>query len=170
MFLFGFATEIAVLCFLADAPIAQSALRRPGVTDKTFLSQTLFSKVSLLSIAISIGVTVLTTIVLTFAGVLPEAAAQTYLCFSLFFLQISVFFRIAYMAKVRPQRKRTFILGGILFGTVGLLTLLSALIAPLGLVTGMGTWMALTAILLPLCPALYLVLTLLLPFLCRTAK
>ena len=74
------------------------------------------------------------------------------------------------MAKVRPQRKRTFILGGILFGTVGLLTLLSALIAPLGLVTGMGTWMALTAILLPLCPALYLVLTLLLPFLCRTAK
>ena len=170
MFLSSFAVEIAVLCFLADAPIAQSALRRPGVTDKTFISQTLLSKESLLSIAISVGITALTTVILAFAGVLTEAAAQTYLYFSLFFLQISVLLRIAYKAKVRPQRKRTLILGGILFGIIVLLTLLSTLIAPLGIVTGMGAWTGLTAILLPLCPALYFILMLLLPFLNRTAK
>ena len=170
MFLSGFAVEIAALCFLADAPIAQSALRRPGVTDETFLLQTLLSKKTLLPTVISVGITALTAIVLTFAGVLTGAVAQTYMCFSLLLLQIFVLFRIAYLSKVRPQRKQTLILGGIFFGVLALLTLLSALILPLGVVTGMGSWMTLTAILLPLCPLLYFILTLLLPFLSRTAK
>ena len=170
MFLFGFAVEITALCFLSDVPIAQSALRRPGMTDKTFILQKLLSKESLLSIVIPVGITALTTIILTFAGVLTAAAAQTYLCFSLFFLQISVLFRIAYMGKVRAQLRRTLILSAILFCAVGLLTLLSVLIVPFGVVTGMGSWMVLTAILLPLCPGLYLILMLLLPFLSRTAK
>ena len=170
MFLSGFVIEIAVLCFLADIPIAQSALRRPITTDRNFLSNTLFSKKSLLSTVISVGITALTTIILTFAGVLTGMAAQTYLFFSLFLLQVCLLCRIFYRAKVRPQLRKPLFFGGILIGAIALLTLLSTLFSSVGVVTGMGVWTALTAILLPLCPALFLILTLLLPFLSRTAK
>ena len=170
MFLCSFAAEIAALFFLAEVPIAQAALRRPTVTDKKFILQTLFSKEALLSTGISVGITALTVIILTFAGAVSASATQTYLWFSLFLMQISILFRIAYKAKARPQLKRSLILCGIALGVIAFLTLLSALIAPLGAVTGMGAWTGLTAILLPLCPALYFILILLLPFLNRTAK
>lgn len=170
MFVSSFALEIAAVYFLADVPIAQSALRHPRVTDKKFISQTLFSKEGLLPTVISVGMTALITIILTFAGVLDTSAAQTYLYFSLFFMQISVLLCIVRREKVSPQRKRTLILCAALIGSIALLTLLSALISPLGVVTGMGSWTVLTAILLPLCPVIYLILTLLLPFLSRTAK
>ena len=170
MFLSGFAVEIMVLCFLADVPIAQSALRRSITTDKKFIYDTLFSKEKLLPTIISVGITALTSIILTFAGVLTATATQTYLFFSLFLLQICLLCCLVYAKKARPQLKKTLIFGGILVGGIALLTLLSALISPFGVATGMGSWTALTAILLPLCPALYLILRLLLPFLHRTAK
>ena len=169
-FLSGFAFEIAVLFFLADAPIAQSALRRPMITDRRFLHDTIFSKVSLLPTVISVAITALTTVILTFAGVLGTTDAQTYLFFSLFLMQICLLCRIIYQRKVRLQPKRAVILCGILAGAIALLTLLSVVISSFGLISGMGSWKALTAILLPLCPALYFIFTLLLPFLSRTAK
>ena len=170
MFLSSFAVEIAALYFLGDVPIAQSALRRPSLIDRTFLSDTLFSKESLFPTVLSVGITALTTIILALAGVLSTMAVQTYLFFSLFLLQICILCRIACKAKVRPQIKRTAIIGGILVGIIALLTLLSLLISPFGAVTGMGSWSALTAILLPLCPVIYFALTFLLPFLSGTAK
>ena len=170
MFLSSFAVEIAALYFLGDVPIAQSALRRPSLIDRTFLSDTLFSKESLFPTVISVGITALTTIILALAGVLSTMAVQTYLFFSLFLLKICILCRIACKAKVRPQIKRTAIIGGILVGIIALLTLLSLLISPFGAVTGMGSWSALTAILLPLCPVIYFALTFLLPFLSGTAK
>ena len=169
-FLSSFALEIAALYFIADIPIAQSALRHPIVTDKSFLSNTLFSQKSLLPTVISVAITSLATVILTLVGVLGASTAQTYLFFSLFLLQISLLCRVLYSAKVRPQLKRTLILGGILLGIVALLTALSILISPFGAVTGMGAWTVLTVILLPLCPSLYLISSLLLPFLNRTAK
>ena len=169
-FLSGFAFEIAVLFFLADSPIAQSALRRPMITDRRFLHDTIFSKVSLLPTVISVAITALTAVILTFAGVLGTTDAQTYLFFSLFLMQICLLCRIIYQRKVRLQPKRALIWGGILAGAIALLTLLSVVISSFGLISGMGSWKALTAILLPLCPALYFIFTLLLPFLSRTAK
>ena len=170
MSLCGFAVEIVVLCLLADIPIAQSALRKPGMIDEKFLSNTLFSKKSLLATAVSTGITTLTAIILTFVGVIGAMAAQTYLFFSLFLLQICILCRIVYKTKARPQFKKTAIIGGILVGVIALLTLLSVLIVPFGVITGMGTWKILTVILLPLCPLLYFALAFLLPFLSRTAK
>ena len=170
MFFAGFAIEIAALYFLAEVPIAQSALRQPNGINAKFIANTLLSKEVLLSTVISVGIPTLTTVILAFAGVLSASAVQTYLYFSLFLMQMTVLIRIAHKAKARPQRKRTLILCGILVGVIALLTLLSVLVSPLGTVTGLGIWSVLTAVLLPLCPALYLILMLLLPFLSRTAK
>ncbi len=170
MFLLSFALEIVAVFFLAELPLSQQILRRPRMIDKTFLHQTLFAKELLLPTVISVAITSLVTIILTLASVLSKGEAGTYLFFSLFLLQICLLCRICLAAKARPQIKKTVVIGGILVGAIALLTLLSALIAPFGAVTGMGAWTALSAILLPLSPALYLVLTLLFPFLCRTAK
>ena len=170
MFLSSFAVEVVALCFLADVQISQSALRRPRTLDNQFLLNTLFAKEALLPTVISVGITALITIVLTFAGVLPKTAAQTYFYFSLFFLQICILCRICFAGKIRPNPKKILFLAGIFVGVIALLTLLSSLIASLGVVTGMGAWTLLTAILLPLTPVLYLILTLILPFLRRTAK
>ncbi len=170
MFLSSFAVEVATLCFLAELPISQSALRCPSMIDKKFLLNTLLSKESLLPTVISVGITALTAIILFFVGVLPEGAIRTYLFLSLFFLQIFLLCRMAYLEKARPDKKKTLLIGGILVGAIALLTLLSSLISPLGAATGMGTWATLTAILLPLTPVLCLILTLLLPFFSRTAK
>ena len=170
MFLSSLAVEGVALCFIAEAPISQSALRQSGTLDQKFILQTLLSKKSLLPAVISAGVTALLTIVLTLTGVLTKSAAQTYLFLALFLLQIGIFCRICYKAGVKSQSKRVAILGGILLAAVALLTLLSSLISAFGAATGMGAWMALTAILLPLAPAVYFLLTLLLSFLHRTAK
>ena len=170
MFLSSLAVEGVALCFIAEAPISQFALRQSRTLDQKFILQTLLSKKSLLPAVISAGVTALLTIVLTLTGVLTQSVAQTYLFFALFLLQIGIFCRICYKAGVKSQSKRVAILGGILLAAVALLTLLSSLISAFGASTGMGAWMALTAILLPLAPAVYFLLTLLLPFLHRTAK
>ena len=170
MFLSGFVLEAAVVFWLAEMPVSQSALRNPKIFNQSFLGEKLFSKEKLLPTAISVGVTALVAIILALAGPLSKSAAQTYLFLSLFLLQLSFLARICIAEKARPQIKRALIVGGVAVGTILLLTLLSALIAPLGLVTGMGALTPLSAILLPLCPALYFVLNLLLPFLHRTAK
>ncbi len=170
MFLSSFAVEITVLCFLAEISISQSSLRHPNTVNMKFLSHTLLTKESLLPISVSVAIPAVTVIILTLVGVLPQEAATTYFFLSLFFLQICILFRITYRAQAAPEIKRALLIGGVLVGSVTLLTLLSSLITPLGAVTGMGTWTPLTAILLPLSPALYLILTVLLPFLHRTAK
>ena len=170
MFFSSFVVEIAVLCLLADMPIAQTALRRQNRIDQKFLANTLFSKEGFLPALVSVGITALTTIILAFAGVLEREAVQTYLFLSLFFLQICFILRMLILQKARPNKKKALIICGVLVGAIALLTLLSSLIVPFGAATGMGRWTALTAILLPLSPTLYLILTLLLPFLRRTAK
>jgi hypothetical protein len=162
--------EAAVVFWLAEMPVSQSALRNSKIFHKSFLEDKLFSKEKLLPTAISVGVTALVAIILAFAGPLSKSAAQTYLFLSLFLLQLSFLARICFAEKARPQIKRSLIVGGVAVGVILLLTLLSALIAPLGIVTGMGDLTPLSAILLPLCPVLYFVLHLLLPFLHRTAK
>ena len=159
-----------MLYFIGDLPIAQSALRRPGLIDQNFLFDTLLSKRLLLPTAISVSITGLTVVILTFAGVIGAAALQTYLFFSLFLLQISILCHIAYKAKAMPQAKRTVLIATVLVGAIALLALLSALIDSFGAFTGVGAWTTVTAILLPLCPLLYFILKLLLPFLNRTAK
>lgn len=170
MLLAGFAMEIAALYFFAEVPIAQSALRKPRIIGRKFITNVLLSKEALLSTLISTVIPALTAIILAFAGVLSVSNVQTYLYFSLFFMQMAILIRISCKGKARPQHKRIFILCSIIVGVIGLLTLLSTLISPLGVVTGLGSWTVLTAILLPLCPILYLILGLLLPFLSRTAK
>ncbi len=170
MFLSSFALEITALAFLAEISISQSSLRHPNTVNMKFLSHTLLAKESLLPILISVAIPAVTVIILTLVGVLPQEAATTYFFFTLFLLQICILFRITYRAQAAPEIKRILLFGGILLGTVALLTLLSSLIAPLGAITGMGTWTPLTASLLPLSPLLYLILTVLTPFLHRTAK
>ena len=170
MFLSSFALEVAAVFFLADMPFSQSALRRRAVLGKAFLSKTLFAKQAILSTAIPVGFTALLTVILTLAGVYTKMAASTYLFFSLLLLQICIFCRLCILEKGRPQMKKTLIMSGIFVGVVAILTLLSVLITPFGAATEMGSWTALTAILLPIAPALYWILTLLLPFLHRTAK
>ena len=170
MFLSSFALDAVAVFYLAEIPLSQQSLRSSRVIDKAFLSQTLFAKEKILPTAISVAITALVTVILTLIGVLSKPVAGTYLFFSLFFLQICLLCRICFAEKAKPQFKRTLLVGGILIGVVAVLTLLSALIAPFGLMTGMGSWLPITAILLPLLPALYLILNLLLPFLRRTAK
>lgn len=170
MFLSSFALDAVAVFYLAEIPLSQQSLRSSRVIDKAFLSQTLFAKEKILPTVISVAITALVTVILTLIGVLSKPVAGTYLFFSLFFLQICLLCRICFAEKAKPQFKRTLLVGGILIGVVAVLTLLSALIAPFGLMTGMGSWMPITAILLPLLPALYLILNLLLPFLRRTAK
>ena len=170
MFLSGFVVEIVALCFLSEIPISQSTLRNPRIVDKKFFSDTLFAKESLIPTIVSVGITTLTILILTLVGVLPPEAVRTYFFISLFLLQICILCRIVYQSKGRPDIKKTLLTGAILIGVIILLTLLSALIAPLGTLTGMGELTLLTALLLPLCPALYLILISLMPFLHRTAK
>ena len=170
MLLSGFTLEIAALLFLCDVPLMQSALRRPNPTNQTFLLGTLLSKESLLPTLISVAITALTTVILALASVLPRESVKTYLFASLLLLQICVLFRLSYKAKLKPQPKKTLILCGVVVGIFGLLTLLSCLISGVGALTGMGAWTALSAALLPLCPGLYFILLLILPFLNRTAK
>ena len=164
MFLSSFALEVVAVFFFAELPFSQQTLRHPRMIDKTFLEQTLFAKEKLLPTVISVAITALVAIILTLADVLTKSVAATYLFFSLFLLQICIMCRICFTEKAKPQSKRTLLLGGILIGVLALLTLLSTLIVPIGAVTGMGAWTMLTAILLPLTPALYLISTLLLPF------
>ena len=170
MLLSGFAVEIAALYFLSDVPLSGSMLRRPNTTDKTFLFGTLLSKEALISTLVAAAIPALTTVILALTGVLPHDAARTYFFASLLLLQISVLLRIAHRAKVRPETKKTLLICGIIVGTLSALILLSVLIPAFGTVTGMGTWTTLSACLLPLVPALYFILNLLLPFLHRTAK
>ena len=170
MCLSGFAVEIAALCFFSDLPIAQSALRHPSATDKKFISNTLLSVRMLLPTAISAGTIAILSVILTSVGVTTRATAQTYLFCSLFFLQICLLASIAYRAKARPRQKTVLVFGVVAIGFVGLLTLLSTLISSFGLITGMGAWTPLAAILLPLSPILYFILTRILPFFSRTAK
>ena len=170
MCLSAFAVEIAALCFLADVPIAQSALRRPCATDGKFISKILLSAKALSPVVLSATVTAILPGILTFSGVITKAMTQTYLFFSLFLLQMSILIRIAYRAKAMPQRKTAAIFAVTMAGSAGALTLLSSVIPTFGLLTGMGTWMPLTAILLLLSPALYYALALILPFFNRTAK
>ena len=170
MFLAGFVVEILGVCFLADLPIPQAALRTPRVTDQKFFFASLFSKTALMPTLFSVGITALKAIILTFVGVLSKSAAQTYLFFSLFLLQICHLCRITNREKAKPDVKKIFLFVGVLVGTIVLLTLLSSLITSFGTVTGMGAWTLLTAILLPLSPAIYWILTLLILFLNRTAK
>ena len=151
-------------------PISQPALRNPQTLNNSFINNKLFSKEKLLSTLISVGITALLAIILALVGVFSRSVTQTYLFFSLLLLQLSILGRICFAEKARPQPKRALIFGGILVGAIALFTLLSVLIAPFGVVTGMGALTPLSAILLPLCPALYFVLNLLLPFLHRTAK
>ena len=168
MFLSGFVIEIAVLCFLADIPIAQSALRT--ATDRGGLTKTLFSKKLLLPTVISVAITAWCSIFLAFTGILATATAQTYLFFSLVLLQFCILLRVIYSAKGRPHLKMILIVGGVLIVVIALLILLSLLIFPFGVATGMGSWCALSVILLPLCPSVYFILTFLFSFLYRTAK
>lgn len=170
MFLTSFAFEIVAAFLFAEAPVSQSVLRYTKMLDKGFLTNTLFSKQTLLPILVSVGLTAIMTAILTLTGAFSNSAAQTYLFFSLILLQTCFVCRICVLEKARPQIKRTLVLGGIFVGVTVILILLSALIAPLGAVTAMGAWTALTAILLPLAPALYWILTRLLPFFSRTAK
>jgi len=170
MFLSGFAVELAVLYLLADLPVPQSALRHPNHINNKFLANVLFSKDEVLPTVLSVGIPTLTTIILAFAGVLEKGEVQTYLFFSLFFLQVSLLCRTLRSQRAIPNKKKTLLISGIFFGVIALFTLLSSLILPFGTVTGMGAWALLTAILLPLTPALYIIFTLLLSFLNRTAK
>ena len=170
MFLSGFAIEIAALYFLSDVPLSQSVLRRPNTTDKTFLFGTLFAKELLIPTILSIAIPALTSVILAFVGVLPRGSIRTYFFVSLLLLQICVLLRITYRAQVRPETKKTLLICGISVGVLAVLILLSVLIAPVGAITGMGAWNPLTACLLPLTPALYFILNLLVPFLGRTAK
>lgn len=170
MFLSGFAVEIAALIFLADLPIAQSALRRPNTVNNKFLFKTLLLGESLLPTLVSVVVTALTSIILALVNAIPRDAIRTYFFVSLFLLQTGILCYSAYRAKAKPEWKKTLHIGGILLGVIGVLILLSALIPSFGAGTGMGTWTVLTAILLPLSPALYIIFNLLLPFLHRTAK
>lgn len=170
MLLSGFAVEIAALYFLSDVPLSQSALRRPNTTDKTFLFGTLLSKESLLPTLFAAAITALTTVILALTGVLPREGVRTYFFVSLLLLQICILLCIAYRTKVRPEAKKTLLICGISVGVLAVLILLSVLIAPFGAVTGMGSWTALSACLLPIAPVLYFILKLLLPFLHRTAK
>ena len=169
MFLSSFAVEIAALCFFADVPIAQSALRRPNATSTKFIFNALSIK-SLLPTIVSAGISAILAGILTLTRVITGEMTQTYLFFSLFLLQISLLCRITYRAKAIPQQKKTLTLSMILVCAIGVLTLLSVLISPFGAVTGMGSWTSLTAALLPLCPTIYFILTLILPFFSRTAK
>ena len=170
MFFSSFVLEVLAVFYFAELPLSQQSLRSPRMINTAFLQKTLFAKEKLLPTVISVAITALTTIILTLAGVLSKPMASTYLFFSLFLLQICLLCRICFAEKAKPQLRRTLLMGGILIGVVALLTLLSALIAPFGLMTGMGAWAPISAILLPLAPALYLILNLLLPFLRRTAK
>ena len=170
MFLSGFAVEIAALIFLADLPIAQSALRRPNTVNNKFLFKTLLLGESLLPTLVSVGVTALTSIILALVNAIPRDAIRTYFFVSLLLLQTGILCYSAYRAKAKPEWKKALHIGGILLGVIGVLILLSALIPSFGAGTGMGTWTVLTAILLPLSPALYIIFNLLLPFLHRTAK
>ena len=170
MFLSGFAVEIAVLYFLSDVPLSQSVLRCPNTTDKNFLFGTLLSKESLIPTTLAIVITALTTVILAWTEVLSHESVKTYFFASLLLLQICALLRITYRAKVRPETKKTLLICGIAAGVLAVLVLLSVLIAPVGAVTGMGAWTALTVSLLPLAPALYFILILLVPFLHRTAK
>ncbi len=170
MFLSSLVFDAVVAFFFAEAPVSQSALRHTKRLGKGFLTNTLFSKQALLPTVISIGLTALVTVILALAGAFSNAVAQTYLFFSLFLLQACILCRICILGKVRPQIKRTLALYGILVGVTILLTVLSALIVPLGAVTKMGNWTVLSAILLLLAPLLYLVLSFLFPFFHRTAK
>ena len=121
MFLSGFAFEIAALCFLAEVPISQSALRRQKIVDEKFLLGTLLSK-ELLPTLISVGITALTVIVITLVGVLPQEAARTYFFFALFLLQICILCRIAHREKTAPEAKRILLFGGVPVAVVALLT------------------------------------------------
>ena len=170
MLLSSFVIEAVALIFLAEVSISQQTLRHPQKFDKHFIEDVLLSKESLLPTAISVAITALVVIILTWVGVLSQALSQTYFYFSLLFLQIVFLCRLCVLSKIRPQLKKTLLCGGIFVGAIALLTLLSSLISPLGVVTGIGSWMALTALLLPLMPVLYMILTLILPFLRRTAK
>ncbi len=170
MFISGFAIEIAALAILSDIPISQATLRRSNTIDQKFLFNTLLTKKSLLPTLASAGMTALMTAILTLTGVITAPAARTYLFFSLFILQICILVRIIYNVKAKPELKKTLHTGGILVLAIVLLTLLSLLIPSFEVVTGMGTWTILTAILLLLSPTIYWILHLLLPFLHRTAK
>ena len=170
MFLSSFVVEIAALCFLADVPISQEALRRPNAPDKKFLSQILFSKRSLITTLVSAGIPSLTVVILTLAGVISNDAARTYLFVSLLLLQICLLVYTFKRSKVKLELKKTLLIGGVVLGTIAVLLLLSAFITSLGAVTGMGAWTPLTAILLLLSPILYWGMTLLFHFFGRTAK
>ena len=161
---------IAALCFLADVPISQEALRRPNAPDKKFLSQILFSKRSLITTLVSAGIPSLTVVILTLAGVISNDAARTYLFVSLLLLQICLLVYTFKRSKVKLELKKTLLIGGVVLGTIAVLLLLSAFITSLGAVTGMGAWTPLTAILLLLSPMLYWGMILLFHFLSRTAK
>lgn len=170
MFLLGFVVEIAALVLIADQPIAQAALRHPNTMGNQFLFKTLFAKEPILSTLVSIGVTALTAIILALVNVIPREAVRTYFFASLLLFQIGILCYFAYRAKATPERKKVLYIGGILLIAISVLILLSSLIPAFGAATGMGSWTVLTAILLFLPPALFLLFNLLLPFLHRTAK
>ena len=170
MLLSGFAVEIVALYFLCDVPLSQASLRRPNLTNQEFLFGKLLSPEALIPTAVSVFITALTTVILAFGKVMPREDVQTYFFISLLLLQVCILFRIARSAKVKPEKNKTLILGGVFIGVFTLLTLLSVLIPSFGVLTGMGAWGMMSAVLLPLCPGFYLILELLLPFLDRTAK
>ena len=170
MFLSGFAIEIAALAILSDIPISQATLRRSNTIDQKFLFNTLLTQKSLLPTLASAGMTALMTAILTLTGVITAPAARTYLFFSLFLLQICILIRIIHHAKAKPEPKKILQIGGILVLSIALLMLLSLLIPSVEAVTGMGTWATITAILLPLSPAIYFITSIFIPFLSRTAK
>ena len=170
MLLSGFAVEIAALYFLCDVPLSQSALRTPHLTNRNFLFGKLLAEKSIIPTFVSVFITALTTVILAIGKVVPRESVKTYFFVSLLLLQICIFFRIVRAAKIAPERNKTLILCGIFVGVFAILTLLSVLIDPFGAFTGMGFWNGILAIFLPLCPGLYLILELLLPFLDRTAK